>query len=94
MTGQELSNEMSGHQFIYIPLAIALLVVVLPVRTILNKCFDLDDILSNSTQYKDRYPFFFTDYDRENPVTHKQGVVRLIESRIATASGDDKTRLE
>ena len=71
-----------------------ILYIILPVRTLLNCCFNQDEVLENASKYADLYQKFFTDYDRENPVTHKQGVIRLLETRIANAEGEEKQRLE
>jgi Skp family chaperone for outer membrane proteins len=61
-------------------MAIVGIYIAFPVRTIINKCFD-DNKEDEFSPYKDNYMNFLTDYDRENPVTKKKGMMRLIDSK-------------
>ena len=54
-----------------VTLIITAIFILFPVRTIINKCLGkraVDDI-----KYEDHFENFMSDYDRENPVTKKEG---------------------
>jgi hypothetical protein len=57
--------------------------IMLPIQTILNKCFKED--VKATERYELASAFFLTDYDRENPVTKKEGMKRIMEKRKAIA---------
>eukprot|EP00347_Sterkiella_histriomuscorum_P022863 403336874 len=56
--------------------------IILPVRTIINRCLadNTEDALTY--KYDDFMLQFPTDYDRENPVTKNEAFIKLLEHRI------------
>jgi len=72
-------------------LVIALACVLCPWRTCIDRCSDEGDVNENNkTSYSERALYFPSDYDRENPLTKKQGDLRVLDIRTAAAekSGD------
>jgi hypothetical protein len=54
--------------------------LLLPIRLFINRyCTREDEIKSGN--YKENYLEFQSDYDRENPLTQKEGMIKLIEAR-------------
>jgi hypothetical protein len=68
-------------------LSFAALFVLLPVRTMINSCMaDEGTLNKNSNEtYTKSFEKFTCDYDRENPVTKKDGFVRMIEAKLKSA---------
>ena len=52
---------------------IAVIFILLPVRTLLNCCVDEHAALEDESEYKTLALTFSTDYDKENPLTIKKG---------------------
>lgn len=63
----------------FIALAIVIIFVILPIRTCINKCIKPE--MPDEMTYMEKFEDFTTDYDCENPVTKKEGDIRLIELR-------------
>ena len=60
--------------------------VILPCRSWLSKVVGKDEeALKNTTLYQEVALTFPTDYDKENPLTAKQGKLRLIDIQINQA---------
>ena len=54
----------------------------------LNSCFDQHKALQDDQSYEANALIFANDYDRENPLTTKQGHMRLLELQIKKAKND------
>lgn len=65
------------------------LFILVPVRTIINRCLDASKALSNANKYDEMFLTFASDYDRENPVSKQQGFLRLIDFKINAAKTED-----
>lgn len=70
-------------------LILAIILILLPVRTIINKCHESQKVVRKET-YETKFVEFTTDYDRENPVTKNQGLVRYMEKKIAMAESEEE----
>ncbi|CDW71822.1 phage head-tail family partial [Stylonychia lemnae] len=68
----------------YAIIATCSLFILLPVRTLINKCLENLGEQPTSEKYNDFYSKFPTDYDRENPVTKNEAFVRLLEHKMLT----------
>ena len=82
---------------IYPPLGavgLAGVLLILPIRSIINKCYE-DKKASSVQNYDSVFADFATDYDRENPVTKNEGLVRLMEKKMSSAniSEEEKKKL-
>lgn len=80
---------------LYAPLSSLLFValfLILPIRTCLNRCCKSETVEAEE-KYDEIYHTFHTDYDCENPVTKKDGMKRMMERKIAMATGEDKQKL-
>lgn len=66
--------------------------LLVPFRTLIGCCINPDEALENDKEYTDLISAFPTDYDKENPLTSKQGQLRVIDIQISNAkkNGDDK----
>ena len=58
------------------------LFILLPIRTMINRCLNNSGEDTTTDKYDDFYNKFPTDYDRENPVTKNEAFMRLLEHRI------------
>lgn len=76
-------------------LLIALGCVLCPWRTCIGRCGGTADVNEDvKTTYNERVLYFPTDYDRENPLTKKQGDLRVLSIQIAEAEkGGDKEQV-
>lgn len=77
------------------PLILCLVIaalLILPVGQCIKKC-NIEIALS-IVPYKEAVETFVTDYDKENPVTKKQGELRLLDIKIKkyAADMDDKVK--
>ena len=84
----ELNAE--AKSWAYIIIAIALVFILLPIRTLLNKCVVDDDAEVEDVKYVDRMPFFSTDYDTQNPLTAKKGKLRMLQVKIDNCKDEDQ----
>jgi len=73
-------------------LLFVVLFLILPIRTCLNRCCK-NETEEAEEKYDEIVHTFHTDYDCENPVTKKDGMKRLMERKIAMATGEDKQKL-
>ena len=74
------------------PLAAVVLagiLLILPIRTCINKCH-AQDFANATEQYDQVFADFPTDYDRENPVTKNEGLLRIMEKKISSASSEEE----
>lgn len=89
-TMQEQRGPLDNNQEnIFIPLATLILVcifILFPVRTLIMKCIEERDV--EEAKYEDHDDKFVTDYDRENPITKKEGEVRFLNELLKKASAD------
>jgi hypothetical protein len=98
----DTANELNDSEANIMPLvmfAIISFYIFFPVRLLINKCQSDDSVLLDDTDYNNVFLDFYTDYDRENPVTKKAGTLRMIEERMKKDAGgelteDDKKNLE
>ena len=84
----ELNAE--AKSWAYIIIIIAIVFILLPIRTLLNRCVVDDDAEVEDVKYEDRMPFFSTDYDTQNPLTAKKGKLRMLETKIKNCKDDDQ----
>ena len=63
-------------------LGFVFLMIILPIRFWINKCFSSSEIVTFKT-YKEVALKFNTDYDQDNPLTKKEGFLRVIDMQIA-----------
>jgi hypothetical protein len=66
--------------------------LLLPIRSCLNRCCK-GEAAEAPQLYDQIFHTFPTDYDRENPVTKKDGMRRMMEKKISMASGEERQRL-
>lgn len=79
----------------YAAIAFTSLMIILPIRTCINKCFENEGTDENNETYEQNVLKFITDYDRENPITKHEASIKFLEKRIGQAKNDeDKARLE
>ena len=62
----------------YAAAGIAVLCIVAPVRSFINRRINQNSALEGEKGYKDLALTFGTDYDKENPLTIKAGQLRLL----------------
>ena len=95
-----LSERDNGHyvRHLIVPLATLAftgLFVLLPIRTVINKCVSDTNIkLDQRETYSTVFDKFTCDYDRENPVTKREGFMRVLEHRIKIAQNNEKVTEE
>jgi len=53
----------------------------MPIRSIIYYCLGSNEALLEESEYRDNFLNFFSDYDRENPITKREGAKRLLEFR-------------
>jgi len=95
-------EKIGEENYVFTPLIGLIIVgvyILFPVRSIINKCVGENEGLLNVSPYDDNYLQFLSDYDRENPVTQRQGEMRLLEAQMQKDSGgqlsdDEKKHLE
>ena len=63
-------------------LIFALILILMPIRSCINKCYEDQRAIARET-YDQKFAEFPTDYDRENPVTKNEGLVRIMEKKLA-----------
>jgi hypothetical protein len=74
-------------------LVMALVCLICPWRTCIGARVAKSDVnAGNTSTYNDRVLFFQTDYDRENPLTKKQGESRILDLLLEEAKkgGDEQ----
>ena len=63
--------------------------ILLPIRTFINRCSE--DINSKEKKtYDELFVDFTSDYDRENPVTKNEGMMRIMEKKIQSAKNEEE----
>ena len=63
--------------------------ILLPIRTFINRCSE--DINSKEKRtYDELFVDFTSDYDRENPVTKNEGMIRIMEKKIQSAKNEEE----
>ena len=60
-------------------LGVVVFLIILPIRTCINRCATPES--PKDITYFDVFETFPSEYDTENPVTKKEGEIRLIELR-------------
>jgi len=63
----------------------ALICLIIPFRSILKVFINLREALNDERRYKKFALSFSSDYDKENPLTKKQGIIRLLKLQIELA---------
>ena len=66
-----------------------ILFLVIPIRTMINNCFKNQSAMADKT-YDEISDNFVTDYDIENPISKTEGIIRMMEKKLANASEEDK----
>lgn len=66
----------------YISIGLSSLFIILPIRSILKIFSDSNQALGETVLYEDKFMAFPTDYDKENPITSKSGILREIKLKI------------
>ncbi len=56
--------------------------LLIPVRTLINSLVPKNMALLNESVYSEQMLGFYTDYDKENPVTRKDGCLRVLKAKI------------
>ena len=79
-----------------IAISITSLFILLPIRTIINKCvmkkLEEEEVVGKEPTYIDYYPDFITDYERENPVTKNEGMDKWLAKKIDMEKDDVKKK--
>jgi uncharacterized protein YbaA (DUF1428 family) len=70
-----------------------ILFLVVPIRTMINNCFKNQSAMADKT-YDEISDNFVTDYDIENPISKTEGIIRMMEKKLANASEEDKEVLQ
>lgn len=55
--------------------------VLMPIRSAIYYFLGSNEALLEESEYQDNFLNFFSDYDRENPITKREGAKRLLEFR-------------
>lgn len=81
---KEYYTDDPRHKLIvpYVIIGVTSLSIILPIRTIINKCLADNSEDAVTYKYEDFMQKFPTDYDRENPVTKNDAFIKLLEHRI------------
>ena len=88
-----VANEAVGWAFGI--LALAVIFVLLPIRSCLQRCVADDAIAEDKVTYAERVHFFQSDYDVSNPLTAKAGKLRMLQLQIdSTDDPEAKKALE
>lgn len=75
-------------------LVLALIFLLLPIRSCINKCYQGRQVMARET-YDEKFAEFATDYDRENPVTKNEGIMRIMQKKLeACKNEEDKKQLQ
>lgn len=84
MEVESLATTLSSDAELYAfsSVIVASVFVLLPIRTCINCFANKDKALESEQEYNDLYMTFATDYDKENPLTGKQGQLRILEMQI------------
>lgn len=69
-----------------------ILFIALPIRTLINNCFKGDQAMAEKG-YDEVSDNFITDYDIENPISKSEGIIRMMEKKLANASEEEKAAL-
>ena len=75
----------------WITLGVVGLFILLPIRTWINKVFGNLNIETLKT-YDEVCLRFVTDYDQENPVTKREGFLRIMDKQIELETNQEKKR--
>jgi hypothetical protein len=66
----------------YISIGLSSLFIIFPIRSVLKKFSNSNQALGETVLYEDKFTGFPTDYDKENPITSKSGILREIKLKI------------
>jgi hypothetical protein len=72
-------------------LIFAIIMILIPIRSCINKCYEGDRSYADET-YDQKILQFHTDYDRENPVTKNEGLVRIMEKKLSMATSEEEKK--
>ena len=61
------------------------LCLCIPFRFLINRQAQVASVLEDDTAYETKFTQFSSDYDKENPLTKKQGELRIIDLKIKQA---------
>jgi hypothetical protein len=65
--------------------------ILMPIRTWINKCFS-DMNPETLKTYDEVFSRFASDYDQENPVTKKEGFLRVIDYQLSLEKDESKKK--
>jgi len=73
----------------------AVIFLLVPVRTMINNCFK-DHTAEAEKTYDEAFADFLADYDSENPMSKSEGMIRIMQKRLASAdiTEEQKTALQ
>ena len=72
-------------------LIFAIIMILIPIRSCINRCHEGDRANAKET-YDQKFLSFATDYDRENPVTKNEGLVRIMEKKLSMATNEEEKK--
>jgi len=72
-------------------LIIAIIMILIPIRSCINKCYEGNIAYAEET-YDQKFLSFSEDYDRENPVTKNDGLVRIMEKKLSMATTEEEKK--
>lgn len=72
-------------------LIFSIILILLPIRSFINRCHEGDRAYAKET-YDQKFLSFSSDYDRENPVSKNDGLVRMMEKKLSMAKTDEEKK--
>lgn len=73
----------------------AIIFMLVPVRTMINNCFKHHTAEADKT-YDEAFANFLADYDSENPMSKSEGMIRIMQKRLASSdiTEEQKTAIQ
>jgi magnesium-transporting ATPase (P-type) len=78
---------------LWLTLGITVLYILLPFRSIVKKFYNKEFDGIGAKWYEDMIAKFLTDYDRENPITKKAGIIKYLK-KLASIETDHQRKEE
>lgn len=63
---------------------IVIIFILVPVRTLINNCFKNHTAEAPKT-YDEAFADFLADYDSENPMSKSEGMIRIMQKKLASS---------
>jgi hypothetical protein len=70
----------------------ALIFLLLPIRSCINKCYEGRQVFGREETYEVKFAEFPTDYDRENPVTKNEGIIRVMQKKLEGCKNEEQRK--